>query len=46
MFHALNATGREFRSPHRYQVILQAAFTNEQLASYSKDRQANPGTQF
>ena len=46
MFHALNATGTEFRSPHRYQVILQAAFTNEQLASYSKDRQANPGTQF
>jgi hypothetical protein len=46
MFHALDAAGTEFRSPHRYQVILQAAFTPEQMAAYVKDRQANPGTQF
>ncbi len=46
MFHALNAAGTEFTSPHRFQVILQAALTPEQVASYVKDRQANPGTQF
>ncbi len=33
-------------SPHRFQVILQAALTPQQMASYAKDRQANPGTQF
>src|SRR6266566_10143533 len=38
--------GAEFTSPHRFQVILQAAFTPEQMASYVKDRQAHPGTQF
>ena len=46
MFHSLNAAGTEFRSPHRFQVILQAALTSGQMASYAKDRQANPGTQF
>ena len=46
MFHALNGAGTEFRSPHRFQVILQAALTPEQAASYLKDRQANPGAQF
>jgi hypothetical protein len=46
MFHALNPAGTEFRSPHRYQVILQAAFTPEQMAGYVNDRQANPNAQF
>jgi len=46
MFHGLNEGGREFVSPHRFQVILQAALTPEQMASYAKDRQAHPGTQF
>lgn len=46
MFDALNRARTEFRSPHRFQVILQAALTPEQMASYAKDRQANPGTQF
>src|SRR5262245_36526168 len=46
MFHSLDTTGTEFRSPHRFQVILQAALTPEQMASYSKDRQAHPSTPF
>ncbi len=46
MFHALNKARTEFTSPHRFQVILQAALTPEQMASYAKDRQANPGAQF
>lgn len=46
MFDSVNATGTDFRSPHRFQVILQAALTSEQMASYAKDRAANPDTQF
>lgn len=46
MFEALNPAGTEFVTPHRFQVILQAALTPQQMASYAKDRQANPGTQF
>jgi hypothetical protein len=47
MFGALNATKTDFRSPHRYQVILEVAFTKEgqDLRDiYVKDRQAHPGT--
>ena len=46
MFEGLNSTGTEFRSPHRYQVILEAAFTKEQLDTYVKDRQTHPGIRF
>jgi hypothetical protein len=46
MFDSLDEAGTEFASPHRFQVILQAALTPQQMASYAKDRQANPGTQF
>jgi len=46
MFNRPNAEGTEFVSPHRYQLILEAALTTEQLASYVKDRQAHPGTPF
>jgi hypothetical protein len=44
MFDSVN--DGEFTSPHRFQVILQAALTPEQMASYVKDRQAHPGAQF
>ena len=47
MFDALNKTKTDFRSPHRYQVILEAAFTKEgkDLRDlYVKDRQAHPTT--
>jgi hypothetical protein len=46
MFHGLNEGGTEFVSPHRFQVILQAALSRDQMTSYAKDRQAHPGTQF
>jgi hypothetical protein len=46
MFDSLDRAGTEFASPHRFQVILQAALTPQQMTSYTKDRQANPGTQF
>src|ERR1044072_7370287 len=46
MFHGLNATSTDFVSPHRFQVILQAALTAEQMATYVKDRKAHPNTQF
>lgn len=46
MFDSLNEVGTEYRSPHRYQVILEAEFTREQLDSYMKDRQAHSGTRF
>jgi hypothetical protein len=46
MFDGLAAGGKEFASPHRFQVILQMALTPDQMASYTKDRQANPTTQF
>jgi hypothetical protein len=46
MFDSVNAAGTDFESPHRYQVILQAALTPEQMAAYAKDRAANPDTQF
>jgi hypothetical protein len=47
MFDALNKTKTDFRSPHRYQVILEAAFTKEGKSLrdiYVKDRQAHPAT--
>jgi hypothetical protein len=47
MFAALNETKTGFRSPHRYQVIVEAAFTKEgkELRDiYVKDRQAHPMT--
>jgi hypothetical protein len=46
MFDSLDAGGTEFTSPHRFQVILQAALTQAQIASLAKDRQAHPDTQF
>jgi hypothetical protein len=46
MFESLSSDGTRFDTPHRFQVILQAAFTPEQMASYDKDRQAHPRTQF
>ena len=46
MFHGLNESGTDFVSPHRFQVILQAALTAEQMAAYVKDRQAHPDTRF
>jgi hypothetical protein len=46
MFHGLNKERTDFASPHRYQVILEAAFTREQRDAYAKDRKANPGTPF
>jgi hypothetical protein len=46
MFHGLNQNGTEFVSPHRYQVILEAAFTTEQLDSYVKDRKTHASTRF
>src|SRR5262245_28719585 len=46
MFHELSEDRTEFVSPHRYQVILEAAFTAEQLESYVKDRKAHPGIRF
>jgi hypothetical protein len=46
MFDGLNASGTDFVSPHRFQVILQAALTAEQMATYAKDRQAHPDAQF
>ena len=46
MFHGLNTKRTDFTSPHRFQVILQAELTAEQMAAYAKDRQANPATRF
>jgi len=45
MFDALNKTKTDFRSPHRYQVILEAAFMKAGKGLrdiYVKDRQAHP----
>lgn len=47
MFDGLDNAKKAFRSPHRYQVILEAAFSNQGKDStglYFKDRQANPNT--
>ena len=47
MFDGPNKTKTDFRSPHRYQVILEAAFTKEGKGLrdiYVKDRQAHPAT--
>lgn len=47
MFHALDDAKTAFRSPHRYQVILEATFTNggkDVGEVYVKDRQAHAGT--
>jgi hypothetical protein len=46
MFDGLNRERTEFESPHRFQVILQAALAPEQMAIYAKDRQANPRAPF
>jgi hypothetical protein len=46
MFDGLNKKRTDFTSPHRFQVILQAELTSEQMAAYAKDRQANLTTQF
>ena len=46
MFDRVNAAGTEFTSPHRYQVIVEATFTKEQLDSYVKDRQTHPSARF
>ena len=46
MFDGLNRARTDFTSPHRFQVILQAALTPEQMAIYAKDRQAHPEAQF
>lgn len=47
MFDGLDKAKAAFRSPHRYQVIVEATFTNagkDASDLYVKDRQANPGT--
>jgi hypothetical protein len=47
MFDGLDKAKAGFRSPHRFQVIVEAAFTNagkDVSDLYVKDRQANPGT--
>lgn len=47
MFDGLDNAKKAFRSPHRYQVILEAAFSNQGKDGtdlYFKDRQANPNT--
>ena len=47
MFDGLDKAKTAFRSPHRYQLILEAAFSNQGkdvTGVYFKDRQANPGT--
>jgi hypothetical protein len=46
MFHGPNADGTEFRSSHRYQVIVEAAFTPEQQDTHIRDRRANSGAPF
>lgn len=46
MFHGLSADGAGFASPHRYQVILEAALTPEQQEIYLADRRRHPGTPF
>src|SRR5262245_7120744 len=35
-----------YGSPHRYQVILEVALTQEQRNVYARDRKANPGSRF
>lgn len=47
MFDGLDKTKTDFTSPHRYQVILEARFTNEGKdlhEVYAKDRRAHPET--
>ena len=47
MFDGLDQAKTAFRSPHRYQVILEATFSSQGkdvTDLYFKDRQANPGT--
>jgi hypothetical protein len=46
MFEGLNEKGTDYASPHRYQVILEAAFTKEQRDAYAKNRKDNPGAPF
>jgi hypothetical protein len=42
MFGDLDEKKSDYTSPHRFQVILEAAFTKDQLDAYRKDRKANP----
>ena len=42
MFQALNAAGTEFRSPHRFQVILQAALTSSRWPATSRIGRRTP----
>jgi hypothetical protein len=47
MFNGLDQAKTGFRSPHRYQLILEATFSRQGTSVsdvYFKDRQANPGT--
>jgi hypothetical protein len=47
MFDGLDKAKTAFRSPHRYQLILEAAFSSQGkdvTDVYFKDRRANPGT--
>jgi hypothetical protein len=46
MFHGANSDDTEFVSPHRFQVILEAAFTSQQMDAYLKDRKAHPDARF
>ena len=46
MFGGLNQAGTGYASPHRYQVILEAALSDEQLGRYQKDRKAHPAVPF
>ena len=46
MFQGLDESRTDFVSPHRFQVILQAALSADQMTAYAKDRQAHPEVQF
>ena len=47
MFGGIDPDDRtNYRSPHRYQVILEVALTQEQRAVYARDRKAHPGARF
>jgi hypothetical protein len=46
MFDGLSHTGDDYTSPHRYQVILEAALTDEQSSKYQGDRKLHPAVRF
>ena len=46
LFEGPTPDGTDFKSFHRYQVILEAALTKEQRDIYAKDRKDNPGALF